>query len=73
MALESLGKLLIYIGVGIVMLGAFFMLMSKLPWFGRLPGDIAVHKEGWTIYIPITTMILVSLVLTVLLNFIFRK
>jgi len=73
MALESLGKLLIIIGVSVVMVGAFFMLLSKLPWFGRLPGDIVIHREGWTIYLPITTMILVSLVLTIIMNFIFRR
>ena len=73
MALESLGKLLIIIGVCIVMVGGFFMLLSKLPWFGRLPGDIVINRGGWTLYIPITTMILVSLVLTIILNFIFRK
>jgi Zn-dependent protease with chaperone function len=73
MALESLGKLLIIIGVSVVMVGAFFMLLSKLPWFGRLPGDIVVNRGGWSIYIPITTMILVSLVLTIIMNFIFRR
>ena len=73
MALDSLGKLLIYIGVVIVMIGAFFLLLSRMPWFGRLPGDITWQKEGWTLYIPITTMILVSIILTIILNFVFRK
>ena len=73
MALESLGRLLVYIGVIIVVLGAFLLLLSRMPWFGRLPGDIAWQKEGWTIYFPVTTMILVSVVLTIILNLIFRK
>jgi len=73
MALESLGKLLIIIGVSVVLVGAFLMLISRLPWFGRLPGDIVVNRGGWSIYVPITTMILVSLVLTLILNFIFRR
>ncbi len=73
MALESLGKLLIYIGVIIVMIGAFVLLMAKVPWFGRLPGDISFQKEGWTLYIPVTTMIIVSAFLTLLINIIFRK
>ncbi len=73
MAIESLGKLLIYIGICVVIIGAFLLLLSKIPWFGRLPGDIAIRREGWTIYLPITTMILVSIILTVILNLIFRK
>ncbi len=73
MALESLGKILIITGIIIVMIGGFLMLLSKIPWFGRLPGDIAIQREGWTIYVPITTMILVSIVLTIILNFVFRK
>jgi len=73
MAVESLGKLLLYIGVITVLIGAFFILVAKVPWFGRLPGDFVYRREGLTIYIPIATMILVSIVLTVLLNIIFRK
>ena len=73
MALEGLGKLLIYIGIIVVMIGAFLLLMARLPWFGRLPGDIAWQRDGWTLYVPITTMILVSIVITLLLNVVFRK
>jgi len=73
MAIESLGKLLIYIGVITILIGAFFLLVAKVHWFGRLPGDITIQRQGWTLYIPITTMILVSLALTVILNFLFRK
>lgn len=73
MAIESLGRLLIYIGVITVLIGGFLILVAKVPWFGRLPGDIIFRREGLTIYIPIATMILVSLTLTVILNVIFRK
>ncbi len=73
MAIESLGRLLIIIGVSIVLVGAFFLFLAKVPWFGRLPGDITFQRAGWTVYLPITTMILVSLVLTIILNFIFRR
>lgn len=73
MAVESLGRLLIYIGIIIVVIGAFFLLMAKLPWFGRLPGDIVYRREGLTVYVPVATMILVSLVLTLLLNLVWRK
>lgn len=73
MALEGLGKLLIYIGIIVVLIGAFLFMMSKLPWFGRLPGDISFQRDGWTLYVPVTTMILVSIVLTIILNLVLRK
>jgi len=65
--------MLIYIGIIIVVIGGFFLLMAKLPWFGRLPGDIVYRREGLTVYVPLATMILVSLVLTLLLNLVWRK
>jgi hypothetical protein len=73
MAIESVGKMLLYIGVLMVVVGGFFMLMAKIPWFGRLPGDIVFRREGMTVFLPLTTMILVSLILTLLLNLVWRK
>ncbi|MBN3032808.1 MAG: DUF2905 domain-containing protein [Candidatus Saganbacteria bacterium] len=73
MALESLGRMIIYIGVVMVLVGGFFILAAKLPWFGRLPGDLVYRREGLTVYLPIATMIIVSLVLTLLLNIVWRR
>ncbi|MDI6731419.1 MAG: DUF2905 domain-containing protein [Candidatus Margulisbacteria bacterium] len=73
MAVESIGKMLLYIGILLVLAGGFFMLAAKVPWFGKLPGDIIYKREGLTIFVPITTMIIVSLVLTFLLNIIWRR
>jgi hypothetical protein len=73
MAFEPLGKLLIYIGVVVVVIGGFFLLLAKVPWFGKLPGDISIQRDSWTIIIPFTTMLIVSIVLTVVINLIFRK
>jgi hypothetical protein len=73
MAVESLGRMLIYIGIVMVLIGGFFILVARVPWFGRLPGDIIYRREGWTIYVPVATMILVSLILTLLLNIIWRR
>jgi len=73
MAVEPLGKMLLYIGIILMLIGGFFLIMAKLPWFGRLPGDIIYQREGLTLLFPITTMLLVSLVLTVLLNLIWRR
>jgi hypothetical protein len=73
MAAESLGRMLIYIGIVTVLIGGFFILVAKVPWFGRLPGDLVWRREGLTVYVPIATMILISLILTILLNIIWRR
>lgn len=63
-------KLLIITGVTILLVGVLWPWVSRLP-LGRLPGDIVIDKPGFTLYVPITTMIIVSLVLS-LLFWIFR-
>ena len=73
MAVESLGRMLISIGIVTVRIGGFFILVAKVPWFGRLPGDLVWRREGLTVYVPIATMILISLILTILLNIIWRR
>ena len=73
MAAESLGKMLLYIGIVIVLIGGFFLLMAKIPWFGKLPGDIVYRRGGLTIFVPVTTMIIVSIVLTLLVNIVWRR
>ncbi len=70
--LENFGRILIWTGLGVVVLGAVLLLASKIPGLGHLPGDISIHGENFTVYIPIATMIVVSLVLTLLLNLIVR-
>lgn len=70
--LGELGKLLVVAGIVLVVLGTVFFLAGRLPWIGRLPGDIVVRREGFTFYFPLTTSILVSVVLT-LLFWLFRR
>ena len=70
---QQSGKYIIMLGVGIVIVGALiYFFHNKLNWFGRLPGDIRVEKENFKFYFPITTMILLSLLLTLLVN-IFKR
>jgi low affinity Fe/Cu permease len=73
MAIESLGRMLIYIGVVMVLIGGFFILVARVPWFGKLPGDIVYRRDGFSLYIPFATMILVSLMLTLLMNIVWRR
>jgi uncharacterized membrane protein YkgB len=68
----ALGKLLILLGVLIVVIGVLLLIGEKIPWVGRLPGDIMIKKEKFTFYFPITTSIVISIILTVLFA-LFRK
>ncbi|OOC36359.1 hypothetical protein SU69_07575 [Thermosipho melanesiensis] len=65
-------KGLIITGIILVVMGILWMIMEKIKIF-PLPGDIFIKKENLVIYIPITTMILISLVLTLLINLIFKR
>ncbi len=66
---SSLGKNLIIAGIMIVIVGVFiYFFGNKMGWIGNLPGDIRIQKENLKIYVPFTTMILASLVLTLLFH-----
>ena len=66
------GKLLIALGGLIVVVGAVLLVGEKLPWVGRLPGDIYLKRDHFTFYFPLTTCLLVSALLS-LLFFLFRR
>ena len=68
----ALGKLLILIGVLIIVVGLLLILGEKIPWIGRLPGDIIIRKKNFTFYFPLATSIIISIILTLLLM-LFRK
>lgn len=64
---QLLGKILIILGLFIIILGILLLLGGKIPWIGRLPGDIVIERKNFTFYIPITTSIILSLLLTLVL------
>jgi hypothetical protein len=70
--LDNLGRILIWTGLGIAVLGFVFLLAARIPGLGHLPGDISIQRNRFSVYIPLGTMILVSVVLTLLLNLIMR-
>jgi uncharacterized protein HemY len=69
---DFLGKILIFFGAILIFLGLIFSFAGKIPYFGKLPGDIYIKKENFTFYFPITTCILVSIILSVIFYLIFR-
>jgi hypothetical protein len=73
MELGALGRALIVLGVVLVVAGLVLVFAGRVPFLGRLPGDLLIRRDGVTIYIPIVTMLLLSLVLTIILNLIFRS
>lgn len=68
----GLARVFLAIGVVFLILGGLLSLVGKIPGLGRLPGDIYIRRPGVTIYIPITTMLLISLILS-LISGIFRR
>ncbi|HZT07675.1 MAG TPA: DUF2905 domain-containing protein [Chloroflexota bacterium] len=70
--LLDLGRVLIIAGGLLVLIGVAIVLAPRIPFLGRLPGDILFQRDGVTIAIPLATSILLSLVLTVLLNLLAR-
>jgi len=70
---DSLGKLLILFGVVLALLGGLLLLVGKVPLLGRLPGDIIVRRENWSVYFPLTTSIVISVLLTLLFSLFGRR
>lgn len=70
---QPLGKILIIIGLFIIILGILFLFAGRIPWIGRLPGDIVIERRNINIYIPITTSIILSILLTIIFWFLSKR
>ncbi len=68
----GIGKALLILGLVLVLLGGVLMLLPKIPWIGKLPGDIFFKGEKVSIYFPITTCLIISILLTILFR-LFRR
>jgi hypothetical protein len=53
--------------------GGLLLLWGKIPLLGRLPGDIVIHQRGWSLYFPLATCILISILLTLLFSLLGRR
>jgi hypothetical protein len=71
--MESIGRALIVVGLVIAAVGAVFVFGPRLPLLGHLPGDVTIRREGLTVFVPLGTMILLSVVASVLLTLLGRR
>jgi len=67
MEMAPIGKMLVLLGGVIVGVGILLMFFDKIPYIGKLPGDISIKKDNFQFYFPLTTSILISIVLSLIL------
>ncbi len=68
----SPGRVLILVGGCLVVVGLIMVMAPRIPWIGKLPGDFILKRKSFTLYFPLATSIVLSLLLTLLLN-LFRR
>ena len=68
MELAQFGRVLVLIGALILLFGVLLVVGDRVPFIGRLPGDITLRGDGWTLYAPLATSILLSVLLTAVLS-----
>ena len=70
-------EMLVAVGVALVVLGAIFFalghLSGKVSWLGRLPGDIYIQRGNWSLYVPLATCLLLSVILTLVFSLFGRR
>jgi hypothetical protein len=71
--MQALGRLLIVFGLVIVLAGVVLLVADRIPGVGRLPGDLVVRRGPVTFYLPVATSIVLSVLLTILLNLFWRR
>ena len=70
--MNDFGKILVFLGLVLVGLGLILLYGPKIPWLGRLPGDITIKRDNFTFYFPLASSVIISVVLTILFS-LFRR
>ena len=70
---SDVGKVLVALGLLIALAGVVLMLVGRVPWLGRLPGDIHIERGNFSFYFPLASSIIVSIILTLLLYIVGRR
>ena len=71
-SLEPMAKLLVGLGITLVLLGGLVWLLSRTGFWGQLPGDIRIERDGFSCLIPLASSVILSTLLTIVLNIIVR-
>ena len=71
--MNDMAKILMIAGLALLALGALLWLGGKLPWFGRLPGDIRIEREHFKFYFPLATCLIISVLLTLLFRLLGKR
>lgn len=71
--LSSIAKIIIFAGILITATGVLCLFLDKIPWLGNLPGDIYIQRKNFSIYLPITTCIIISIFLSLIFYFLTRR
>ncbi|MBI4687245.1 MAG: DUF2905 domain-containing protein [Nitrospirae bacterium] len=71
--MQNLGRLLIITGAIIIVIGGLLMLSGRMPWIGKLPGDIIIQRKNFKFYFPLATSIILSIILTLIFWLISRR
>jgi len=66
--MEGIGKILLVVGGIIVILGLILVFSQHIPFFGKLPGDIFIKRDGFSFYLPIVTLLILSVLITIIVN-----
>jgi len=72
MEFQNLGKIIIFVGVFLVIFGLLLTFSNKIPFIGKLPGDFVFKRDNFSVYFPLATSIILSVILTLVVNFLLR-
>ena len=73
MNLSVLGKGIIFLGLTLAFIGGVLTFVSKIPFLGKFPGDILIKRDNFTFYFPLVTCLVLSILLTIILNFLMKR
>ena len=71
--LSPLGRTLLLLGLAIAAVGLVITFAGRIPFLGRLPGDVAIQRGSWSFYFPVVTCLVLSVLLTLVLNLVARR
>ena len=73
MDLRAIAKLLLFGGLILILAGALLLILAKLPFIGKLPGDVHIQRRGFSLYLPLATCLLLSILMTIMLRLFLKK